>query len=112
MKIIHGVFTNSTVRGMLEIDKLTKNEIVEKQYDTMGITYTVICESGNVYKLLNFTDHNKGLRLHYAHIDSECYTDKYHDEIINMVIKPCLTPIFKLYDNVDECKFENHIKYW
>lgn len=99
MGTIHGVFANSKTMGKHYISKLLENEIVisEKGND---YGYTVVCESGNVYKLLGFTDHQLGLRINYAHIDRVCLDMKYGEEILQESIKPCITPYLNKEDRI------------
>lgn len=113
MRIVHGIFSNSTIRGMLKINDLTKNEKIIDVKDRMGITHTVICESGNVYRFFHFEGQNKGMRIHYAHIDRECYSSKHYDDIIGIIIKPSLFPlVFELHNEGDKIDVDSHIKYW
>lgn len=99
MKTIHGIFANSKTMGKHYISKLMENDkVISETGSDYG--YTAICESGNVYKLLRFTDHQVGLRINYAHIDNVCLDMKYAEEILQNSIKPCITPHIRVDDKI------------
>lgn len=109
-KLKHGIFTKDITRGKQYIDELTKDKVViESKNSHSG--YYVSCLDEE-YHLYNYNQHSRGCRMHYAHVDETCIDSELDYEILNIVIKPCLSPAYRLYESGDRFDETKHLLYW
>lgn len=50
--------------------------------------------------------------MHFAHVDSSCLETELDYEILNYVVKPTLSPSYRLYQAGEKYDGTKHLLYW